>query len=123
MADHSKRYRTVALLGRKKGMSFQEFDSYWRDVHAPLAQKVPGVVRYVQRHVIPQDGAIEPDNGFGIDGLVILDYESKEAHDAGWASPEGQKALDDVPNFLGEHFVIVVEDHIVVDKDGDWDVN
>ena len=123
MSEHTQRYRTVALLGRKPGMSFAQFDTYWREVHAPLAQKVPGVVRYIQRHVVPEGGAGEPDNGFGIDGLVILDYESKEAHDAGWASPEGQAALADVPNFLGKHYVIAVEDSVVVDIDGDWDTN
>lgn len=123
MPDRKKRYRTVALLGRKPGMSFAQFDAYWRDVHAPLAQKVPGVVHYIQRHIVPEGGAEEPDNGFGIDGLVILDYESKEAHDAGWASPAGQAALADVPNFLGKHYVIAVEDSIVVDVDGDWDID
>lgn len=123
MSETTKRYRTVALLGRKPGMSFAQFDAYWRDVHAPLAQKVPGVVHYIQRHIKPEGGAEEPDNGFGIDGLVILDYESKEAHDAGWASPEGQAALADVPNFLGKHYVIAVEDSIVVDVDGDWDID
>jgi len=40
--------RTMAILGRAPGMSFEEFDRYWRDVHAPIAAKVPGVIRYVQ---------------------------------------------------------------------------
>jgi uncharacterized protein (TIGR02118 family) len=95
-------------------MSFAEFDKYWRDVHSPLAAQVPGVIRYVQRHVVPQAGAVEPDNGFGIDGLAVLDYESAEAMDAGWASEAGQKALADVPNFIGKHFVVVLDDHVVV---------
>jgi uncharacterized protein (TIGR02118 family) len=117
MADSSGRVRTVALLGRKEGMTFAEFDAYWRDVHAPLAEKVPGVVRYIQRHIVPNEETGEPDNGFGIDGLVLLDYESAEAMDAGWATEAGQAALDDVPNFLGKHFVVTVEDHIVVGDD------
>jgi uncharacterized protein (TIGR02118 family) len=107
-----KPLKTVALLGRKPGMTFAQFDDYWRNVHAPLAAQVPGVTSYIQRHVVPEDG--EPDNGFGIDGLVILNYESAEAMEAGWASPAGQVALADVPNFLGKHYVIVVEDHVVV---------
>ena len=117
MGDKSAGVRTVALLGRKPGMTFQEFDSYWRDVHAPLAEKVPGVVRYIQRHIVPNPETGEPDNGFGIDGLVLLDYESAEAMEAGWASEAGQRALDDVPNFLGQHFVVTVEDHVVVGED------
>jgi len=117
MTDKSAIVRTVALLGRKPGMSFAEFDAYWRDVHAPLAAKVPGVVRYIQRHIIPNEETGEPDNGFGIDGLVILDYESVQAMEDGWASEPGQAALADVPNFLGEHFVVTLEDHVVVGDD------
>ncbi|OZE79147.1 EthD family reductase [Rhodococcus sp. 15-649-1-2] len=115
MSENSKPVRTIALIGRKAGMSFEQFDEYWREQHAPLAAKVPGVIRYVQRHVVPQAGAGEPDNGFGIDGLAVLDYESAEAMDAGWASPDGQRALADVENFIGKHFVVVLEDHVVVD--------
>jgi len=118
MSDTSGRVRTVALLGRKPGMTFAEFDAYWRDVHAPLAEKVPGVVRYVQRHVVPDEATGEPDNGFGIDGLAELDYESVEAMEQGWASEHGQKALEDVPNFLGKHDVVVLDDFVVV-GDGD----
>jgi uncharacterized protein (TIGR02118 family) len=106
--------RTIAILGRRDGMTFQEFDTYWRDVHAPIAAQVPGVVRYVQRHIVPE-GA-EPDNEFGVDGFAVLDYESAEAMEAGWASEAGQRALADVPNFLGKHSVVVLEDYVVVDK-------
>lgn len=110
----NKPVRTIALCGRKPGMSFEEFDNYWRDVHAPLAGKLPGVTRYIQRHIIPETG--EPDNEFGIDGIVILDYENLEAMDTAWASEAGQAALADVSNFLGKHSVIVLEDHVVIDK-------
>ncbi|WP_188548153.1 EthD family reductase [Rhodococcoides trifolii] len=114
MSDITEQVRTIALIGRKPGMSFEQFDRYWRDEHAPLAAKVPGVVRYVQRHVVPQDGAGEPDNGFGIDGLAVLDYESAAAMDAGWASEDGQRALADTANFIGKHFVVVLDDHVIV---------
>ena len=105
--------RTIAILGRAAGMSFKEFDTYWRDVHAPIAAEVPGVIRYVQRHILPEGD--EPQNEFGIDGFAVLDYESVEAMEAGWASEKGQRALDDVPNFLGRHDVVVLEDYVVVD--------
>lgn len=117
MSDTSKIVRTVALLGRKDGMTFKEFDTYWREVHAPLAAKVPGVVRYIQRHIVPDPATGEPDNGFGIDGLAVLEYESAEAMEAGWATGAGQRALDDVPNFLGNHYVVTLEDVVVTGDD------
>ena len=109
--------RTIAILGRAPGMSFEEFDTYWREVHAPIAAEVPGVTKYVQRHIIPD--RTEPDNGFGIDGFAELHYESVEAMEAGWATEKGQRALDDIPNFLGKHYVVVLEDFIVVDTEAD----
>jgi uncharacterized protein (TIGR02118 family) len=118
MSDNGTRpVKTMALLGRKPGMSFDQFCAYWRDVHAPLASKVPGVTRYIQRHIVPDGANGEPDNAFGIDGIVILEYASQEAMEAGWATEAGQAALADVPNFLGKHSVIVLNDFVFVDND------
>lgn len=103
--------RTVAILGRKPGMNFEDFDRYWLEVHAPLAAQLPGVLRYVQRHVEA------PSAEFGIDGFAFIDYESAAAMDAAWASPAGQRALADVPNFLGRHEVVVITDHVIVDHE------
>lgn len=106
----SKPVRTVAILGRRAGMSFAEFDRYWLEVHAPLAAKLPGVTRYVQRHVKA------PSPEFGVDGFAFIDYESEAAMDAAWASEAGKAALADVPNFLGRHDVVIIEDHVIVDR-------
>ena len=115
MADQdNKPVKTVALLSRAPGMSFQQFDDYWRNVHAPLAAKLPGVTKYTQRHVIPSTPGGEPENEFGIDGLAVLEYENAAAVESAWASEAGIAALADVPNFLGKHFVIVLEDYDVV---------
>ena len=107
----SKPVRTVAILGRKPGISFEQFDRYWLEIHAPLAAKLPGVLRYVQRHVEV------PSAEFGVDGFAFIDYESAEAMDAAWASAAGQEALADVPNFLGRHEVVVITDHVIVDNE------
>lgn len=103
--------RTVAILGRKPGMSFEQFDRYWLEVHAPLAAQLPGLLRYVQRHVEA------PSTEFGIDGFAFIDYESATAMEAAWASEAGHKALADVPNFLGRHEVVIITDHVIVDNE------
>jgi hypothetical protein len=44
------------VLRRKPGMSLEEFQRYWREVHGPLVQKwAPkiGMVRYIQVHAVP----------------------------------------------------------------------
>ncbi|MGE0823927.1 MAG: EthD family reductase [Candidatus Binatia bacterium] len=54
------------LMRRKPGLSRAECQRHWREIHAPLAQRIPGMRRYVQSHVIaaaneetPYDGAAE----------------------------------------------------------------
>ena len=106
----SKPVRTVAILGRKPGMSFEEFDRYWLEVHAPLAAKLSGLLRYVQRHVEA------PSAEFGIDGFAFIDYESAAAMETAWANEAGQKALANAPNFLGRHEVVIITDHVIVDE-------
>ena len=39
-------------LKRRSDLTFEQSQSYWRDNHGPLAATVPGMVRYVQNHVI-----------------------------------------------------------------------
>ena len=106
----AKPVRTVAILGRKANMSFEEFDRYWLEVHAPLAAQLPGVLRYVQRHLAA------PGTEFGVDGFAFIDYESEAAMNGAWASEAGQRALADVPNFLGRHEVVTITDHVIVDN-------
>ena len=80
-------------------------------MHAPLAAQLPGLLRYVQRHVEA------PSAAFGIDSLAFIDYESAAAMDAAWASEAGLKALADGSNFLGRHEVVIIADHVIVDNE------
>ena len=36
---------------RKSGMSHEEFDRYWRDVHGPLVKSVEEFTRHIRRYV------------------------------------------------------------------------
>jgi uncharacterized protein (TIGR02118 family) len=43
--------KLIAFLNRRPGMAVDEFQSYWREKHAPLAAKMPSQRSYVQNHV------------------------------------------------------------------------
>ena len=107
----SKPLGMVAILGRRPGMSFEEFDRNWLEVQAPLAAQLPGVLRYAQRHVEV------PSAEFGVDGFAFIDYESATAMESAWVSRAGQRALADVPNFLGRHDAVVITDDVIVDNE------
>lgn len=73
------------------------FDRHYREVHAPLAKKVPGLTSYTMNFC--EDG---PDGGKPKYHLVaILTWDTKEALQTALAGPEFKAAADDLPNFAG----------------------
>lgn len=73
----------------------EAFDKYYREVHIPLAKKVPGL-----KHYVISTGAIEMPNGASDIYLVAaLDFDSLAALKLGLGSVEGQAAAADVSNF------------------------
>lgn len=70
------------------------FDAHYRDVHAPLARQLPGLVRFTTGHAQPMDPA-QP----GPYLVAELDFDSEQAMGKAFASPEGQAAAADVGTF------------------------
>ena len=87
-------FTLALLLYRKPGTSTQEYQTYWHDVHGPIAAKIPGLKGYVQLH-----GQPDAEGNLPVDGIAQLTFDSEDAMKAGFASPEGKAALDDVANF------------------------
>ena len=45
--------KTITFIKRKPGMSVDDFGRYWREQHAAIVTRLPGLRRYVQCHTIP----------------------------------------------------------------------
>ncbi len=86
--------KLLFVLQFREDMSRKEALRYWRDVHGPIAGKLPGLKKYVQDHAT---SAPEGDLRFG--GIAELWFESREALESALASPEWQATIADVPNF------------------------
>lgn len=87
-------FKHVGLITKRADMTFEEFVAYWTDVHSAIARDLPGLQRYV---INPIDRRLYPDSP--IDGFSELWFDSIEAAQTAFASPQGQLAYDDVPNF------------------------
>ena len=48
------------LLSKRRGISLQLFDDYWRNVHGPVCARLPGQFQYWQLHVAHNDGGLWP---------------------------------------------------------------
>lgn len=103
--------KVLVAIHKKPGMSREEFVRYWREVHAPLAENMPGVRRYVINPAIEVSGRSEPP----FDGLAELWFDDVAAWEAAMASPAGWETSADVAEFAQpDRMLFVVAEEIVV---------
>lgn len=98
-------------LRRKEGLSLEEFQTYWREKHAPLVAshaETLNIKRYVQVHArdMPQNAGLAgprhaPER---YDGIAELWWESQETLDAATSTDAGIAAgralLEDEAKFI-----------------------
>ena len=49
--------KTISLAYRKEGMTHEEYNKHWLEIHGPLAAKmIPNLRKYVQNHFIQIPG-------------------------------------------------------------------
>lgn len=101
--------RLLVLYGHPKDPA--AFDRYYRDVHIPLAKKMKGLRKWTVGKVqSAADGSPSPYYY-----VADLYADSREAMEAILATPEGQAAVADVPNYAtgGVTFVYTEIEEII----------
>ena len=101
------------FINRKPGLSETEFHRYWREVHGPIAARVPQFRRYVQSHRIPF-----ADSNLPFDGAAEIWLDGIEAVGELRREPIFRDgALRDEPNFIDIERVewVVSDDHVMLD--------
>lgn len=106
--------KSVAFLHRKPGLSVEEFQHHWREVHGPIAALLPGLRRYVQsqtRRSAYAGGRVPP-----YDGVVLTWFDSTEAIFKTAATDEYARVLADTAVFLSPGAIpaILTREHIIV---------
>ena len=95
--------KLVFCLRRLPHLSRDEFQRYWRETHAPLVRRhatALAIRRYVQLHTLddPLNEALRASRGGPepYDGIAELWWESRDALQAAIASPEGNRAGEEL---------------------------
>lgn len=103
--------KLVFVLQLRKDMSREETLRYWREVHGPIASKIPGLRKYVQDHA-----TAAPEGDLEFDGIAELWFDSQQALQSAMASPEWRATIADVPNFavLEKSWAALVDEISVV---------
>ena len=71
----------------------EAFDRHYREVHIPLAKKLPGLRRYTVSR------GVSAGRGEGCYLIAELEWDDMAALQRAFASPEGKAASEDVPAF------------------------
>lgn len=99
--------KLIVMVKKKEGMTQEEFDSYWREVHGPLVRNnVPGLLKYTQNHRIDLNGEKSP-----YDGIAELSFKDMDAYNYQneWYMSEGGEILrNDIPNFMDPEMVTFI---------------
>jgi uncharacterized protein (TIGR02118 family) len=110
--------KTIVVAYRKPGLTVEEFNKHWKEVHAPLAAKmIPGLRRYVQNHFISV-----PGKEYEGDGIVEMWYDSLEAQRKSMEylrSPAAKALAEDGASFADMRNAKewIVEEHVIKDFD------
>ena len=88
--DERIRRQTYSPVRRKEGLPEAMFRDYWRNVHAPLCSRLPGLGYYVQHHFSREHTAnLWPQ----IDGIQRMKVVLDGAVELGFASAEDEAAF------------------------------
>ena len=106
--------KVMSAFKRKEGMDVEAFQKYWRDVHGPIAQSLPGLRRYVQNHTILSGYKRgEP----AVDGVAELWFDDTAALRALASSNQLQVTREDHAQFMdaNSYREVVTEDVVIKD--------
>jgi len=105
----------IGFVKRKPGMSVEDFQRHWREIHGPLGLAVPGLRRYEQSHT--RLAAYAQGREPKWDGISLIWFDDSKALRAGLTSREFKAAQTDDPNFItpGPVPFIITTEYVIVE--------
>jgi len=105
--------KNIEFVNRRPGMAVPAFQRYWREIHGPIAARIPVIRRYEQNHLAltAYSGASTPL----YDGLAITWFDSTVEMRRGAATLEYAATRRDEANFLspGHLPIIITREHLL----------
>jgi uncharacterized protein (TIGR02118 family) len=104
--------KLMYIITPKHGMSRDEFQRYWLEVHAPIVREIPHLERYVINVFRPRSGATP----LAIGGVAEQWFASAEAMRGALGTAAAERARADISNFaeVAQNVSGLVDEHIVL---------
>jgi len=103
--------KNINMLFRKPELTHEEFLKHWVEVHAPIANNIPQILRYVICPVIPQPNR---PNDPGVDGVAEVWFGSWEDSQSFGTSPEAKKWGADGKTFISHSMAVMAEEIVII---------
>ncbi len=106
--------KAIEFFTRRPDLSVESFQQHWRNTHATLATKVPGIRRYVISATRPS--AYAGGRAPAYDGVALMWFESAETLKAAGGSAEYKALVADRTNFLspGQPPFLLTKEYVIV---------
>ena len=107
--------KLVYCISKKPGLTDAEFFDYWKNIHAPIGARIPGVRRFVQSHRIVVPGDKHQPH---YDGMVELWFDDVQSLLKARESAEWKASSEDEVNFVDHSRIayFVSEEHIIAEQ-------
>lgn len=96
--------KVMILLKRKETVTAAAFSAWWLGQHASLARTLPNVRRAVFNVI--EDGPY--------DGVSELWFDSREAFDNAYATPEGKAVAADTLGMVDQRIRMAASENVIV---------
>lgn len=96
----SGRQKRITYLARRVDLTQDQFSAHWSTTHADIARDFPGLVAYLQNHVLEREQVNGGFASFAVDGIVELWFEDADAAGVGFGSELADQLIEDEKRFL-----------------------
>ena len=109
----------LGFLTRKPGLSVEQFQQHWRDVHGPLVRdEIAGMRRYVQTHTLPETYSKTPPPAW--DGVPEAWFDNLETYPKRLGYPREGPAttpgsIDSENTFVQPIPAVIAREIVIVD--------
>ena len=101
-------YKIIGILKRPDGMTFEQFKTWWVEVHVPRVMKWPNIVAYEINFPLNED---EP-----FDGVAAVSFDSRESAEKVFQTPEGTSARSAAIAETSRYVIFIAEEVVIVPR-------
>lgn len=108
----------MSIFRKRPNLAQAEFEAYWRDVHAPIAVRIPALLRYEQNCVADGFHRGAPEARVSVDGVCKLLFADDSAMQGVMSPVMKQMLMEDEAKFLRDLATFVVRPVVAIPASG-----